>query len=100
MAATTYANLLIPYVSLLPRRTILVEIGAGTGEFLSHMENAGFQQIIGIEPSLAAIQSAKPAVRPKICPADFDPDSFVASSISMICCFQTLEHVPDPRELI
>jgi SAM-dependent methyltransferase len=30
----------------------------------------------------------------------FDPADFAPGSLSMICCFQTLEHVPDPRKLV
>jgi hypothetical protein len=41
MAATTYANILAPYVALLARRNVLLEIGTGTGVFLERMGNAG-----------------------------------------------------------
>jgi SAM-dependent methyltransferase len=64
------------------------------------MEKAGFQTLIGIEPSQAAIQAADPAVKPLIREGVFDPADFAPRSISMICCFQTLEHVPDPRKLV
>jgi SAM-dependent methyltransferase len=100
MAATTYAKILAPHVALLPHRGTLLEIGTGTGVFLSRMENAGFQERIGIEPSRAAINAAGPAVRPLVREGIFNPASFTPASISMICCFQTLEHVPDPRKLV
>lgn len=100
MAAATYANILAPHVTLLPRRGTLLEIGTGTGVFLGRMENAGFQQRIGIEPSHAAINSADPAVKSLIREGIFDSDQFAPASLSMICCFQTLEHVPDPRKLV
>jgi SAM-dependent methyltransferase len=100
MAATTYANILAPHVALLPRRGALLEIGAGTGVFLARMENAGFQQRIGVEPSLAAIEAADPAVKPLIREGVFDAADFTPASVSTICCFQTLEHVPDPRKLV
>jgi SAM-dependent methyltransferase len=100
MAATTYANIVAPHVARLPRRRALLEIGTGTGVFLARMEKAGFQTRIGIEPSQAAIQAADPAVKPLIREGVFDPADFAPGSISMICCFQTLEHVPDPRKLV
>ena len=82
------------------RRGVLLEIGTGTGVFLARMEKAGFQARIGIEPSQAAIQAADPAIKPLIREGVFDPADFAPGSISMICCFQTLEHVPDPRKLV
>lgn len=100
MAATTYASILSPYVALMARRGVLLEIGTGTGVFLARMENAGFQTRIGIEPSTAAIEAAEPAVKPLIREGVFDPADFAPGSLSMICCFQTLEHVPDPRKLV
>jgi SAM-dependent methyltransferase len=100
MAATTYADILAPHVALLPRRGALLEIGTGTGVFLARMEKAGFQTRIGIEPSQAAIEAADPDVKPLIREGIFDPADFAPGSISMICCFQTLEHVPDPRKLV
>jgi SAM-dependent methyltransferase len=100
MAATTYANILAPHVARLPRRGALLEIGTGTGVFLARMENADFAQRIGVEPSLAAIEAADPAVKPFIREGIFDAADFAPASVSMICCFQTLEHVPDPRKLV
>ena len=100
MAATTYASILAPHLARLPRRRTLLEIGTGTGVFLARMENAGFQERIGIEPSRAAIDAADPEVKPLIRQGIFDPNNFAPGSISMICCFQTLEHVSDPRKLV
>ena len=100
MAATTYANILAPHVGRMSDRGVLLEIGTGTGVFLARMEKAGFQTRIGVEPSTAAIDAADPAVKPLIREGIFDPADFAPGSLSMICCFQTLEHVPDPRKLV
>ena len=100
MAAATYARILAPHVARLAHRGVLVEIGAGTGVFLSHMAPQGFQTRIGVEPSTAAIEAADPAVKPLIREGVFDAADFTPNSISMICCFQTLEHVADPRKLV
>jgi SAM-dependent methyltransferase len=100
MAATTYANILAPHVARLRLRGTLLEIGAGTGVFLARMKDAGFQQRIGVEPSIAAISAADPAVMPLIREGIFDPADFAPASVSMVCCFQTLEHVPNPRKLV
>jgi SAM-dependent methyltransferase len=100
MAATTYAKILEPHVESLSHRGVLLEIGSGTGVLLSRMEGAGFRERIGVEPSRAAIDAADPYVKPLIREGVFDPAEFAPGSISMICCFQTLEHVPNPRKLV
>ena len=100
MAATTYARILAPHVALLPRRGALLEIGAGTGVLLARMAGAGFAERIGVEPSRAAIEAADAAVKPLIREGVFRASDFTPGSMSMICCFQTLEHVPDPRRLV
>jgi len=100
MAATTYARALAPHLAVLPHRGTLLEVGTGTGVFLSRMGGAGFRERIGIEPSRAAIDAAGPEVKPLIREGIFDADSFAPGSVSMICCFQTLEHVPNPREFV
>ena len=99
LAAVAYACALRPALMRLKPRGKLVEIGAGSGGFLSQMAAEGFQAIVGIEPSLAARDAAKPAIRSLIREGIFNPTDFAPNSISMICCFQTLEHVADPRSL-
>lgn len=98
-AATTYASALQPALARLKQRGTLLEIGTGTGIFLGRLAKEGFEKRIGIEPSRAAIDAAGASVRPLIREGIFDPADFTSGSISMICCFQTLEHVADPRSL-
>jgi SAM-dependent methyltransferase len=100
LASDTYAEALAPYLATLPSRMRALEIGTGTGVFLSPLQRAGFSEVIGIEPSRAAIDAAEPAVRPLIREGIFVEADFEASSFDLICCFQTLEHVPEPRALV
>jgi SAM-dependent methyltransferase len=104
LAADTYADALAATIATLPRRDRVLEIGTGTGALLERLLDrvldAGFVEAVGIEPSGAAIAAAAPAVRGLIrqgmfVEADFEPESF-----DLICCFQTLEHVSDPRALV
>ena len=100
LAADTYAAALAPALALLPHRGRVLEIGTGTGALLARMLRAGFAQAVGVEPSRAAISQADPAVRPMITEGVFTETDFEPESFDLICCFQTLEHVPDPRALV
>jgi SAM-dependent methyltransferase len=46
------------------------------------------------------MDSADPAIRPFIREGIFVESEFAPESFDLICCFQTLEHVTDPRELV
>lgn len=100
LAAGVYRAALAPFLSKLPTRGVALEIGAGTGVFLSHLRDLGFEQPVGIEPSPAAITAASAEVKPLIREGIFTGDEFPAESVSLVCCFQTLEHVPEPREFV
>ncbi|HEX3864304.1 MAG TPA: class I SAM-dependent methyltransferase [Stellaceae bacterium] len=100
LAAMVYRNSLEPFLAELPRRETALEIGAGTGVFLGHLKELGFREPIGIEPSPAAIAAVPAAVRPSIREGVFTGDEFPPESLSLVCCFQTLEHVPEPLDLV
>lgn len=100
LAAQTYDEALSPYLTTLSSRLRALEIGTGTGAFLSHLQRAGFSEVVGIEPSWPAINAAETAVRPLIRKGIFVGDEFPAEYFDLICCFQTLEHVPKPRILV
>lgn len=98
-AAGSYADALAPYLDRLRRRGVALEVGAGTGAFLERLRYMDFGKVLGIEPSAAAIAAADPEVRPMIREGIFVGDEFPAGSVSLVCCFQTLEHVADPHAL-
>ncbi len=98
-AARTYRRIITPALKRLTRRSTALEIGTGTGVFLQTLGDAGFATLVGIEPSRAAIDAAPAAIRPSILEGIFNPTDFAAGSLSLICCFQTLEHVPNPHAL-
>jgi SAM-dependent methyltransferase len=99
LAADTYIAALAPAIAALPRRGRALEIGTGTGVLLERLLEAGFDDVVGIEPSSAAIAAAAPSVRGLIREGVFAEADFEPASYDLICCFQTLEHVPDPRAL-
>jgi len=99
-AADAYDEALSPYLSTLPSFTRALEIGTGSGVFLSALRRAGFAEVVGIEPSRAAIDAADSEIRRFIREGIFVESDFQPESFALICCFQTLEHVPDPRQLV
>ena len=54
-AARAYARAITPVLRQLTRREVALEIGTGTGVFLEHLAAAGFRELVGVEPSTAAI---------------------------------------------
>jgi 2-polyprenyl-3-methyl-5-hydroxy-6-metoxy-1,4-benzoquinol methylase len=78
----------------------VLEIGAGTGVFLEKLKENGFDSLIGIEPSTAAINAA-PEHRKKWLIEDiFKGNMFESNTFDMVCCFMTMEHVKDPGEIV
>jgi SAM-dependent methyltransferase len=98
-AANSYALAIKPILPYLTHRDIALEIGTGTGIFLEYLKSFGFTELIGVEPSSAAIEAAPAARRILIRECMFEEHDFQPESIDLICCFMTMEHVPDPLEL-
>ncbi len=96
LASDTYASFLPSIQSLLPDLHGVLDIGTGDGIFLEHLIRLGFDQIEGIEPSLAPIQAAKPEIQPLIRHGIFEKGAFSENQFSLVTCFQTIEHVDDP----
>ena len=99
LAADTYEAMLQPVIASLPQRARALEIGTGTGVFLERLHAAGFADVVGIEPSKAAVEAAEAQIRPFIREGIFAEEEFASESFDLICCFQTLEHVSAPKEL-
>lgn len=99
-AADAYARALQAVLNLLKGRRAALEIGTGTGAFLERLGDAGFTQLIGIEPSSAAIAAAPAHRRAWIREGIFEEADFPPNSFDLICCFMTLEHVQDPGALV
>ncbi len=99
LAAGTYVQALLPAIAALPQKARALEIGAGTGVFLERLLDAGFADVVGVEPSSAAIASASPTIRRHLREAVFREEDFEPASFDLVACFMTLEHVSDPRPL-
>jgi SAM-dependent methyltransferase len=99
-AAEAYARAIEPVLEKVRRRGAALEIGTGTGAFLERLLHAGFHELVGIEPSTAAIDAAPANRRAWIREGIFEGSDFRPESFDLICCFMTLEHVQDPGAIV
>ncbi len=96
-AAATYIRSMQPLLDTQPRRESVLEIGTGTGALLEHLAQQGFTDLVGVEPSAAAIAAAPRHRRAWIREGVFEEQNFAPESFDLICCFMTMEHVLDPK---
>ncbi|PIZ98431.1 MAG: hypothetical protein COX77_04570 [Candidatus Komeilibacteria bacterium CG_4_10_14_0_2_um_filter_37_10] len=75
-----------------------LDIGCGNGFFLSALASYGFTELAGIEPSQSAIAKAG-ELEDKIFNG-FIEDYHTDKTFDLITCFQTLDHVSNPQEVI
>ena len=96
-AASAYIQAINPTLNKLSRRQKVLEIGTGTGVFLELLSHVGFTELVGIEPSSAAIAAAPDFRRAWIRNEIFEEKNFTPNSFDLVVCFMTLEHVQDPE---
>ncbi len=97
-AALSYISAIQPIIAKLKNKTSVLEIGSGTGVFLELLKNEGFTELVGVEPSSAAIAAAPAHRREWIRMGIFEESSFKSASFDLVCCFMTLEHVRNPMD--
>ena len=100
LAAKTYGEAVGPLLPSLPDRDGALDIGTGEGAFLSQLLDAGFTSVGGIEPSSEPIAAADDRVAGLIEHGVFRPDARPPGTLSLVTCFQTIEHVTDPLALV
>ncbi len=99
-AARSYAEQLGALLDALPDRRGALDIGTGEGAFLTELLKLGFTDVAGVEPSAAPIAAADPVIAGLIEHGVFRADIRPPGSLSLVTCFQTIEHVPDPAQLV
>lgn len=82
------------------RKGSILEIGCGNGFFLKQAQAQGYQDVRGVEPSQAAINSAHPDIQRRIVCAMMHPGLFPDESFDVICLFQVLDHMFDPAAVL
>ncbi len=97
----SYAPVLDQALKKLSHRGTFVEIGGGTGFMLRYGVEHGFREQIEIEPSQDAEKKFRP-VSPssKFIRGIFDLGIIPPNSASLICFFQVLDHITDPRSFL
>lgn len=99
-AAITYIQAMKPILAKLPQKGAALEIGTGTGILLDHLKQEGFDKVVGVEPSPAAIAAAPEHRKEWIIENIFVESDFESKSFDLICCFMTMEHVRNPQEIL
>ena len=98
-AARTYGKVLDRFMDSLPDQKGALDIGTGDGAFLEELVARGFKEVRGVEPSLAPIRASKPEIRPLIRHGLFNPRHYKKESLNLVTCFQTIEHLYDPKQM-
>ncbi len=78
----------------------LLEIGCGNGFFLLEALKQGYKSVYGVEPGKKSVEIADPRIRNNIVIDIFRPGIYKPKTFAVICCFQTLDHIPNPNELL
>lgn len=98
-AALSYIEAMRPILNKMKKKFRALDIGSGNGVLLELLQQEGFVDLVGIEPSAAAIDSAPEHRKKWLKEGIFDGSIFEPNSFDLICCFMTMEHVSDPKEI-
>ena len=96
----TYGNCLKYIENLISRKENFLEIGCGNGFLLEEAINQGWKNVVGVEPSIEAINHAPPNIRQKIVNTTFKPNMFKKNNYDLVFFAMILEHVPDVNEFL
>ena len=99
-AARTYTRIVFRSLPFFDSSWRVLDIGAGDGSFLRELFHMGWNNLLGVEPSEAPIALADPKVRPLIRCELFRAENFRNEQFELITCFQIMEHVINPAELM
>ena len=95
-AAQAYIKAMQPTLAKLERKERVLEIGSGTGILLELLQGEGFTELVGVEPSTAAIAAAPMHRHAWLREGIFEESAFEPGYFDLVCCFMTMEHVRDP----
>ena len=96
----TYGRQLKRALRLACRRGNILDVGCGNGFFLERALDIGFEKVFGVEPSVGAVQAARPDIRPNIVTGMFKPGMFPPDSFDVITFFMLLDHLLEPKQFL
>lgn len=82
------------------RKNRILEIGCGNGFFLEEAHTQGYKEVYGVEPSMQAVSKASSYIKKRIKIDIFRHGLYERQFFDVICCFQTLDHLPDPNAVL
>jgi len=97
--ATWYTDIQVLIETTSPSASRVLDVGAGTGEFLSYMQDEGYE-VVGLEPSFKIGEKAR-SKGLKI--HNKTIEEFVENrydSFDVVTLLHVLEHVPNPVEVV
>jgi SAM-dependent methyltransferase len=74
----------------------IYEVGCGNGFFLEAAKDAGFEEIVGIEPSRIAVSKARSDIRPHLISSMMKNSLLDVNKFDIGVMFHTLDHLSDP----
>ena len=98
-AAEAYIKAMSSTLAMIKNKGRALDIGSGTGILLDLLKAKGFSDLVGVEPSPAAIAAAPSYRRDWLIEGIFSEELFEPASFDLICCFMTMEHVADPKSI-
>lgn len=78
----------------------IIEIGCGSGDFLTMLCEAGGNRGVGFDPSYEAGRNGGGAVANLTFIQDYYSERYDAYRGDLVCCRQTLEHIQNPVQLL
>jgi len=78
----------------------VLEVGCGSGSFLERLKNQGVKEIIGIDLNETALREAKKKGLRVLKTTIEELAKYENQTFDVICSFQVLEHVANPRSFL
>lgn len=82
------------------KKETLLEIGCGNGFFLEEALSQGYKEVYGVEPGRKSAEKAPSHIKKNIAVEMFKSGLFKKNFFDVVCCFQTLDHLPDPNSVL